>query len=1009
MPEGATIPTTDGSSTSMDIDALPPKWNWEKGPAYSPCPSFMDHRYPPPEYPPSMSYMSSPLSQMAHAQPPPPRHAMFNGLRLGGHHIPILVPEMPMFEHSDMLDDAAEAKRRRIARACDTCRRKKIKCDGRQPACGHCLTYRTDCVFTPVEKKRTIQKGARYVKALENRLQRMENIAKYARKLADLEGEDEDGEIDLGALESALAEKYDGLHQGSRAGSPHGSSSAHPQATSTRRSSLASPGPESDQASEKEEEVSGSEVEELREMMGSLVTNESGETQYFGSSSGFSILSPKGIQWVKEKTGDDPFEMMISDGSIGDNRWTDWKPEVFGDLFRRPVFRPLPPKAEAVSLLKDYFGNFNCMFPLFHQPTFMHLVERQYSGEPYETTGWWASLNCCLAFGHRLRVMSDLVPQEEDEKAWGYLKNAMACFPELAMRSTDLFSVQALLAMALFLQGTPNSNPSFVLVSTAIRLAHSIGLHTRGAGFNLDAIEIEQRKRVFWIAYMLDKDACLRSGRPPAQDDDDMNVELPDADPEDNIGNIPLPNGKGKMNLFRAMCEIAQIESKVYRRLYSTKAAKQSCGELLYTICNLDEELEAWRNRIPIDFRPDHEIRASHTPLILHVVMLHMTYHNCLTTIHRMSVRGGYWTSRLADFAKKGRNTKPLNPRVFSSAYITTAAARTTVSLLEYIPKGDLSIVWLVLYFPVAALMTLFSNILQNPMDRRATSDSKLMEVVVTFLSRLGQEAETGGVHRMLGICTEFLRVAKAAIAKADKDLSFTRRKRRSCSPTAPTAAAAAAAGTEHQPAASPQRRRPTSATMTAVGNGVNSVNREYLSPQFNAEANRQRNQFNSPVVTNGVPEPRPATATGTATATEPSIWQLRQVPQELIEPLDLRDWADASTGRGYTAQRMQPAPAPDVEMGMGIGPGPATGTGMGMGMGMGMGTGMGGMGMGMGTGMGTGMGGMGIDTGMGSPVPAPMNGQWMPNSVQPQDSYSHPTTNDWNWAETNGEGYPSV
>lgn len=31
-------------------------------------------------------------------------------------------------------------KRRRVTRACDECRRKKIKCDGKQP-CTHCSVY----------------------------------------------------------------------------------------------------------------------------------------------------------------------------------------------------------------------------------------------------------------------------------------------------------------------------------------------------------------------------------------------------------------------------------------------------------------------------------------------------------------------------------------------------------------------------------------------------------------------------------------------------------------------------------------------------------------------------------------------------------------------------------------------------------------------------------------------------------------------------------------------------
>ena len=173
-----------------------------------------------------------------------------------------------------------------------------------------------------------------------------------------------------------------------------------------------------------------------------------------GSSSGFSIFSPKGIQWVNEKTGDSSFQDMIQTQAVDDNKWIQWKPDIFREIFARRVFVPLPPRHEALSLLKDYFENFNCMFPLFHEPTFMHLVDKHYSRDPYEGSGWWASLNVALAIAHRLRVMSNLVAQEEDQKAWGYLKNALAVQTELTIRNTDLLSVQALLGMASY------ANPS---------------------------------------------------------------------------------------------------------------------------------------------------------------------------------------------------------------------------------------------------------------------------------------------------------------------------------------------------------------------------------------------------------------------------------------------------------------------------------------------------------------------------------------------------------------------
>lgn len=141
---------------------------------------------------------------------------------------------------------------------------------------------------------------------------------------------------------------------------------------------------------------------------------------------------------------------MISKAVADDTKWVYWRPEIFSDMFARRTFMPLPPKHEALSLCKDYFDNFNLMFPLFHEPTFMHLVHRQYSREPYEGSGWWASFNITLAIAHRIRVMSNLVPQEEDNKAWMYLKNSMGVLTELTMRNLDLLSVQALLGMVLF-------------------------------------------------------------------------------------------------------------------------------------------------------------------------------------------------------------------------------------------------------------------------------------------------------------------------------------------------------------------------------------------------------------------------------------------------------------------------------------------------------------------------------------------------------------------------------
>ena len=85
----------------------------------------------------------------------------------------------------------------------------------------------------------------------------------------------------------------------------------------------------------------------------------------------------------------------------------------------------------------------------------------------------------------------------------------------------------------------------------------------------------------------------------------------------------------------------------------------------------------------------------------------------------------------------------------------------------------------MVIYFPVSALMTLFAHILQSPQDTRARSDIRLMHQVVSFLHVIAVDEETGGVKRMLDVCSEFERIAKIVVDKADKE-SHSRRKRKS-------------------------------------------------------------------------------------------------------------------------------------------------------------------------------------------------------------------------------------
>lgn len=68
---------------------------------------------------------------------------------------------------------------------------------------------------------------------------------------------------------------------------------------------------------------------------------------------------------------------------------------------------------------------------------------------------------------------------------------------DVMMRNISLQSVHALLSLAWFYFGTSNTQPSFMLSSAALRLAHAIGLHDPDCDLQTRPKEKKVRERVF--------------------------------------------------------------------------------------------------------------------------------------------------------------------------------------------------------------------------------------------------------------------------------------------------------------------------------------------------------------------------------------------------------------------------------------------------------------------------------------------------------------------------------
>lgn len=99
--------------------------------------------------------------------------------------------------------------------------------------------------------------------------------------------------------------------------------------------------------------------------------------------------------------------------------------------------------------------NFNNLFPLFHRPTFEYLLEKHYSDNPPQDSGWYAALNMVLAIACRLRISHpgtidcEIAPWVGIERSRLYFQNAAGVLTELLLGNSDLMTIQAILAMVI--------------------------------------------------------------------------------------------------------------------------------------------------------------------------------------------------------------------------------------------------------------------------------------------------------------------------------------------------------------------------------------------------------------------------------------------------------------------------------------------------------------------------------------------------------------------------------
>ena len=178
----------------------------------------------------------------------------------------------------------------------------------------------------------------------------------------------------------------------------------------------------------------------------------------------------------------------------------------------------------------------------------------------------------------------------------------------------DLTSLQTMLFIVLFLQSSARLSTCYSYIGIVLRSAIRMGLH-RSVSNTFDPIEMELRKRIWWIVRKLDTYVGALLGLPQMLNNDDIDQEMPEEIDDEYItkeGILPMPPGRLSVNVaLNAHTQLVDILAKTVKYVYPIKGTAHEHGKGSHSyvvshakIREIEADLQTWMNNLPEQFKP---------------------------------------------------------------------------------------------------------------------------------------------------------------------------------------------------------------------------------------------------------------------------------------------------------------------------------------------------------------------------------------------------------------------
>ncbi|QLQ78940.1 hypothetical protein HG537_0B02870 [Torulaspora globosa] len=492
-------------------------------------------------------------------------------------------------------------KRRRVTRACDECRKKKVKCDGQQP-CIHCTVYSYECTYNQPTKRNGT--------SIPVSTQQSPSV-KWVRQAGSFNPNGStNGSISTtkkqASRESKLQaqiSKYKTLFHEIMPDLPDIDSLDLPTFIQIFRNFSSN--------SQYPSSILQDTIKEYHLIANDATPCSSKTTTPDGSSTGSnSLVSTDVVESV--------------DGSIQSQ-------------MGREIKIILPPKPIALQFLTNVWEHCCVLLRFYHRPSFIKQFDELYETDPQNYTHdqmqflplCYSTMAVGALFSKSMNDPKHSTGQNTDRELGSSDENQneeSSCSRDkfledegykyfIAARkliditnARDLNSIQTILMLIVFLQCSARLSTCYAYIGVAMRSALREGLHrslTLESGFT--PIEIEMRKRLFYSIHKLDIYVNAMLGLPRSLSPEDFDQTLPIELLDENIteeGYFPEDqnNVLSSASIANQHTKLIMILDVIVRKLYPTKKTNNLISHDVVT--DLEMKLREWLDGLPPELIP---------------------------------------------------------------------------------------------------------------------------------------------------------------------------------------------------------------------------------------------------------------------------------------------------------------------------------------------------------------------------------------------------------------------